>query len=108
MSALTHGNRSQPQIKFTLGLAVIIVALLAVKITSNRTGPSADDAIVAIRMAQHDIVQARTGPLKENYPELKDADAQLTLAWSELKEKRYEEAILAARRAIELIRKRAA
>ena len=108
MSALTHGYRLRPQIKFALCLALIVAALLTVKVTSIRTGPSADEAIAAIRMAQHEIVQARTTAVKENYPELTGADAEITLAWAALKEKRYEAAILAAHRAIALIRKRAA
>ena len=107
-SGLAKGRGMRTQINVWVCLAVVVVVLAIVKLTSVSTGPSADEAVVAIRVAQHDILQARTGPLKENYPELTGADAELTLALSALKEKRYEEAILAARRAIELIRKRAA
>lgn len=87
-------------------VVVLIAAVLAVvKFTSITTGPSADDAIVAIRVAQRDLAQAKRIHPGAKSPTLTDAEAQLILASSALQEKRYEEAILAARKAIELARK---
>ena len=94
-----------PLVKVWAGLAIIVAVLATAKVTSIHTGPSADEAIAAIRVAQRDLAQAQrvyrgTEPLA-----LKDAQAQLALAWLALKDKRYEEAILVARNAIELARK---
>ena len=96
---------SRRQNKVWIWLAVIVAVLAIVKVTSIRTGPSADEAIVAIRVAQRDLAQAKYIHRGAKSPTLNDAEAQLSLASSALKEKRYEEAILAARKAIELARK---
>ena len=96
---------SRRQNKVWIWFAVIIAVLVIVKLTSISTGPSADDAIVAIRVAQRDLAQAKYIHRGAKSPTLNDAEAQLSLASSALEEKRYEEAILAARKAIELARK---
>lgn len=80
-----------------------VYALIAV--TSITTGPSADDAIVAIRVAQREVFEAK-GLYQESAPSvLKNPEATLKLASEALQEKRYEEAILAARQASRLVRK---
>jgi len=43
------------QVKLTMWLAMVPVVLVTVKWSSITTGPSADDAIVAIRVAQRDL-----------------------------------------------------
>jgi len=96
---------SRRQNKVWIWVAVVVAVLAIVKVTSIRTGPSADDAIVAIRVAQRDLAEAKRIHRGAKSPTLNDAEAQLSLASSALKEKRYEEAILAARKAIELARK---
>jgi len=112
MSGLTNGWGMRPRSplfaasnKVWVWFAVIVAVLAIVKVTSIRTGPSADDAIVAIRVAQRDLAEAKRIHRGAKSPTLNDAEAQLSLASSALKEKRYEEAILAARKAIELARK---
>lgn len=91
--------------KIWMCVALIATVLAVVKFTSITTGPSANEAIVAIRVAQRDLVQAKRIHPGAKSPTLNEAEAQLILASSALKEKRYEEAILAARKAIELTRK---
>ena len=112
MSGLTNGWGMRPRSplfaasnKVWVWFAVIVAVLAIVKVTSIRTGPSADEAIVAIRVAQSELAQAKWIHPGAKFPTLNDAETQLILALSALKEKRYEEAILAARKAIELARK---
>jgi hypothetical protein len=86
-------------------LGIVAASLSLVKWSSIPTGPSANEVIAAIRVAQHELILAQGDPLRANHPELKDADALLAIAWSTLGEKDYEKAILATHRAIELTRK---
>ena len=76
-------------------LAVVCV-LGAVTLFSVYTGPSAGKALVAIRVAQQELWQAKM-ILRD--PLLSEAESFLGLARSTLKERRYEESILAARKA---------
>jgi len=80
-----------------------VFALIA--LTSITTGPSADDAIVAIRVAQREVFEAKSVYQESAPSALKNPEATLKLASEALQEKRYEEAILAARQAIRLVRK---
>lgn len=91
--------------KIWMCVALIATVLAVVKFTSITTGPSANEAIVAIRVAQRDLAEAKRIHPGAKSPTLNEAEGQLILASSALKEKRYEEAILAARKAIELTRK---
>ena len=80
-----------------------VFALIA--LTSITTGPSADDAIVAFRVAQREVFEAKR-VYQESAPSvLKNPEATLKLALEALQEKRYEEAIVAARQASRLVRK---
>jgi len=80
-----------------------VLALIA--LTSITTGPSADEAIVAIRIAQREVFEAKR-LYQESAPSvLKTPEATLKLALEALQEKRYEEAIVAARQASRLVRK---
>jgi hypothetical protein len=69
----------------------------------DRTGPSADDAIAVVRLAQRDLALAQHAHGEES-PVLDDAEAALDQSLSALDEKRYEEAILTAERAREKMR----
>lgn len=91
--------------KIWMCVALIATVLAVVKFTSITTGPSANEAMVAIRVAQRDLAEAKRIHPGAKSPTLNEAEAQLIVASSALKEKRYEEAILAARRVIELTRK---
>jgi len=86
-------------------VGLVATVLAVVKLTSITTGPSANEAIVAIRVAQHDLSEAKKA-YRESAPSvLKNAATTLNLASKALQEKRYEEAILAAREASHLVRK---
>ncbi len=100
-----QGAPSAAANKVWIWLGVILATLVIVKWASIRTGPSANKAIVAIRVAQRELVEAQWVPANKSASVLNDAEAALNLAWSLLEEKRYEEAILAARKASQLARK---
>ncbi|MBI2228937.1 MAG: hypothetical protein HYU46_07535 [Deltaproteobacteria bacterium] len=82
----------------------ILSVLALITLTSITTGPSADDAIAAIRVAQREVFEAKRVYQKSAPSALKNPEAALKLASEALQEKRYEEAILAARQASRLVR----
>ena len=86
-------------------LAAVVVILAIVKWTAIRSGPSANEAMVAIRVAQDELAQAQRIPRAAQSQTLNDAQAALNLAFSRLEEKRYEESILAAHKATASSRK---
>jgi len=86
-------------------VVIVAASLSLAKWASIPTGPSANEVIAAIRLAEWELIQARSDPLRVNRPQLRDAGALLAVAWSTLGEKRYEDAILAAHRSIESSRK---
>ena len=75
--------------------AAVGCVLGIVTLSSVRTGPSAGAALVAIRVAQQELLLAKPAL---RYP-LNEAESLLIQARSTLKERRYEESILAARKA---------
>ena len=77
-------------------LAIIAVVLATVKWTSISGSPSLDDSIIAVRVAQRDLFEAKKIRSGAEKPRLNDAQAALNLAMSLLDEKRYEDAIVAA------------
>ena len=86
-------------------VALVATVLAVVKFTSITTGPSANEAMVAIRVAQRDLSEARRVYGEAAPRAISHAEATLKLALSALKEKRYEEAIVAAWEASRLVRK---
>ena len=85
-------------------IAAVFSVLSLITLTSITTGPSADDAIVAIRVAQRDLFEAKRVYQESAPSALKNPEATLKLASQALQERRYEEAILAAREASRLVR----
>jgi len=92
-------------IKIWMCIGLIATVLAVVKFTSITTGPSANEAMVAIRVAQRDLSEAQWAYREPRPAALHHAEATLNLALSALKEKRYEEAILSAWEASQLVRK---
>jgi hypothetical protein len=84
-----------------LCFAVVVGVLGAVSLSSVRTGPSAGQAIVAIRVAQQELLREK--PVLRDSA-LRETEALLSLAWATLKERRYEESIVAARNAYQRVR----
>jgi hypothetical protein len=90
--------------KVAMLLAIVAVVLVTVKWVSISGGPSADEAIVAIRVAQRDLFDAKKSPRGVDTPKLNDAESALNLAWAALKAKRYYGAIAEAHIASQLAR----
>ncbi|HWP57709.1 MAG TPA: hypothetical protein VNL14_07470 [Candidatus Acidoferrales bacterium] len=84
--------------------AVFVGILAAVKTAAIRKGPSADHAMVAVRVAQRDVLEAKsfyTPPPAV----VREAEAALRAAADALAERRYEDAIVAARAATARVRR---
>ena len=75
-----------------------------IKWDSIATGPSGDDAIAVIRVVQRELAEAQQSHNRSHAPILHGVNATLGEAWSNLKEKRYEEAVSAAQKARQLLR----
>lgn len=90
--------------KVAMWLVIVAVVLVTVKWSSITSGPSADDAIVAIRVAQRDLFEAKKSQRGADTPKFNDAEGVLNLAWAALKEKRYDGAIAEAHKASQLAR----
>jgi len=91
-------------VKLAMWLTLVAVILASVKWISISGGPTSDDAIVAIRVAQHDVFAAKKSRSRVDTPKLNDAEGALNLALASLKVKRYDEAIAGAHKASQLAR----
>ena len=80
--------------------AAVVGVLGAVILFSVRTGPSAGATLVAIRVAKQELLLAKR-IIRD--PLLNEAESLLVLARSTLKDRRYEESIMAAREAYQKI-----
>jgi hypothetical protein len=81
-------------------LVAVVGVLGTVTVSSVLKGPSAGDALVAIRVAQRELLLAKR-VIRD--PLLDEAESFLVLARSRLKDRRYEETIVAARQAYEKV-----
>jgi hypothetical protein len=86
--------------KLWICLATVGCVLCIVSALSIQTGPSASNAIIIIRIAHLELFWARNA---FRDPALHEAEIHLTRAWSNLKDRRYEQSLLAAREAIERV-----
>ena len=86
----------RPAPRLWMCLAAAGCVLGSVAISSVRTGPSASAALVAIHVAQQELLLAQR-MIRD--PVLDEAAALLVQARSTLKDQRYEETIVAARKA---------
>ena len=95
---LRNGWSTEARTPHKLWIYWVVVGciLWVVTLFSVHTGPSAGKALVAIRVAQQELWQAK---MMLRDPLLSEAESLLGLARSTLKERRYEESILAARKA---------
>ncbi len=91
--------------RISIVIAAVLSVLALIALTSITTGPSADDAMVAIRVAQREVFEAKRVDQESAPSALKNPETTLKLASQALQERRYEEAILAARQASWLVRK---
>lgn len=87
--------------KLWICLATVGCVLCTVSTLSIQTGPSASNAIIAIRVAHLELFWARNA---FRDPALHEAEIHLARAWSNLKDRRYEQSVLAARGALGRVR----
>jgi hypothetical protein len=81
-------------------LAAVGCVLGTATMSSVLTGPSAGATLVAIRVAQQELLLAKR-IIRD--PLLNEAESLLIRAWSTLKDRRYEESIVAAREAYQKV-----
>ena len=86
----------RPAPRLWICLAVTGCVLGSVATSAVLTGPSASEALVAIRVAQQELLLAKR-MIRD--PVLDEAASLLVQARSTLKDRRYEETIVAARKA---------
>jgi hypothetical protein len=68
---------------------------------SIQAGPSASNAIIAIRVAHQELFWAK---IAFRDPAVDEAEFHLTEAWSRLRDRRYEQSIFAASEALQRVR----
>ena len=73
-------------------------AVLTIVGWSSIATPSSNGAIAVIRVVQRELAEAQQSHGRSHAPILYGANATLSEAWSNLKEKRYEEAVSAAQK----------
>jgi hypothetical protein len=108
LSTRNPQNRSYPRAVPPYARLAILILLVAMilgiaKWDSIVTGPSGDDAIVALRVVERELAEAQHLHAGSQAPSLSGADAILNEAWAKFEERRYGEAILAAQKARELL-----
>ena len=74
-------NNPHRRMRVWVWLAAVVAILAVVKWTSIQTGPSANEAMVAIRVAQDELAQAQRIHRAAQSPTLNDAQAALRLAF---------------------------
>ena len=81
-----------------------VAAILAVAtVAATRGGLTSRHALTAIRLAQQEVIAARSAHPETMRPQvLQDAEAMLSKAYEALAARRYEEAMAAARQASRL------
>lgn len=87
--------------KLWICLAAVGCVLGTVSTRSIQAGPSASNAIIAIRVAHLELVWARIA-LRD--PAVHEAELHLNEAWSTLRDRRYEQSIFAAYEALQSVR----
>jgi hypothetical protein len=92
---------SMAPLKLWICLGTITCVLGIVTALSIQGIPSASHAIVAARVAHLELFWAR---IAFRDPAVYEAEIYLSEAWSNLKERRYEQSVLAARGVLERVR----
>ena len=87
--------------KLWICLATVGFVLGSVGTLSIQTGPSASNAIIAIRVAHVELFWARNA---FRDPAIHEAEIHLNRAWSNLRDRQYEQSVLAAYEALQWVR----
>jgi hypothetical protein len=88
-------------VRLWTSLAVIGCALTTVTTLSIRAGPSASEAIIAIRVAHQELFW---GKIAFRDPAVHEAEFHLDEAWSKLRDRQYEQSVFAAYEALQRVR----
>ena len=91
--------------KIWLLVPLISIVLAMAMLESIVSGPSANEAIISIRVAQRDLLEAQWAYRAPTPRVINDAEDTLDFAFASLEYKKYAEAILLARRSNELVRR---
>jgi hypothetical protein len=87
--------------KLWICLAAIGCVLGTVTTLSIQAAPSASNAIIAIRVAHLELFWAK---IAFRDPAVHEAELHLNQAWSTLRDRRYEQSVLAAYQALQRVR----
>lgn len=87
--------------KLWICLATVGCVLGTVSTLSIQAGPSASNAMIAIRVAHLELFWAR---IAFRDPAVHEAEFHLNEAWSTLRDRRYEQSIFAAHEALQRVR----
>jgi hypothetical protein len=87
--------------KLWICLAAIGCVLGTVSTLSIQSGPSASNAIIAIRVAHLELFLAK---IAFRDPAVQEAEIHLNEAWSTLSDRRYEQSVFAASEALQRVR----
>jgi hypothetical protein len=104
-TAMRLSLRNSTSIRFarTSFLVIVLGAVLTlVKWSSISKGPSGNEAITALRVVEHQRILAERLHGSQ-FPKQDQVNVMLNEAWSNLQEKRYDEALLAAQNASRLL-----
>jgi tellurite resistance protein TerC len=77
-------------------IAVVVLALLAVKWVSINNGPSWHAAVTALRLAETELAEAKWSRGGSSAAVISDVDRMLDTAWADLQNDRYEQVLAAA------------
>jgi hypothetical protein len=88
-------------LKLWICLAAVGCVLGSVTTLSIQAGPSASNAIIAIRVAHLELFWAKSA---FRDPAVHEAELHLNEAWSTLRERRYEQSVFAAFEALQRVR----
>jgi len=92
---------SMARFKLWISLATIGCILGTVTTLSSRGVPSASNAIIAIRVAHLELSWAR---IAFHDPAVQEAEIHLDRAWSNVRDRQYEQSIVAAYEALQRVR----
>jgi tellurite resistance protein TerC len=98
-----HGLAAVRVAQIAALIFIIGVALVGAKWHAIATGPSGNEVIAALRVVHREVAEARLSQRPERLETVQRAEHALEQAWSDLRVKRYEEAMASARKADQLL-----
>jgi len=105
INGLLRGWSEVSAMKIWILVTLVVTVLTIVALKSIVSGPSANEAMVSIRVAQRKLFEARWTYRDPTPSTVNDAEKTLDIALTALEDKRYAEAILLAHKTNALIKK---